>query len=157
MDLYTEILSMNEHLYPDNIKEVMKNGLEAHVCSLEQAKQISALGVNHQHTFTWVCHTDRDPYVEQSDCVISGWGIKDGQKMYPAYSSVEIGIMLGLNIHGVLPEEVYNTPEFCKWFEKQKAETEAQFRAKVLIYSLKKKILTPIIAVNRLAKFEWKK
>jgi hypothetical protein len=110
------------------------------VASLKLANELKELGVKQDSVWCWVKSPCRDRGYE---CRLS-WNIDPYLENYSAYTVAELGEMLKNHAH-ILPEwnkycmgakwfsDIYSTFGYCQINE----ETEADARAKMLIYLIK--------------------
>jgi len=131
--------------------------LEAQICSLELAKIIYELGVKRDSLFYWC----KNKY-EKEFCVIGNGRIcVDGcsfcfalykeaeDEVYSAYTVAELGEMLPDNIFSCpsidRKDHIHDRMYYCKdvfnKIEPINANTEANARAKMLIYLIENKLL----------------
>ena len=137
--------------------------LENQVCSLELAKKLKELGVEQgKSAFDWVVDTNTEKYKLQSFCT-QFYGVvhdyfADGHDsptypMYSAFTVAELGDMLSDGLHGTWKNTQnkwrckYTTinrknKDVCD--EVEVADTEANARAKMLVYLLENKIIREI-------------
>lgn len=110
--------------------------LESQVVSLELAKRLAALGVKQESLFWWEEWTTNDQKY------FLNFGRKRPEDLaFAAYTVAELGEMLEFNFHSYFDGE--------KWFIRMsvmddgfRANTEADARAKMLIYLIENKIIT---------------
>jgi len=126
--------------------------LEYQVCSLELAKKLKELGVKQESLFWWT-DLDPKPVLQFEHC----YGKKHGYNFFSAFTVGELG-----NIDEMWSwvNEIYCRYEYGKkkWiFEKQKdsgdfikADTEANVRAKCLIYLIENNLISS--EINNLEK-----
>ena len=124
--------------------------LEKQVCSLELAKKLKELGVKRDSIHGWM-HTR--PFVSAP----AGWKIRsssapekwEGQAC-PAYTVAELGEMLPLETVGQpghVSFSVQNGKRMSWWFgdgHMEEAETEADARAKMLVYLIENRLIGSI-------------
>lgn len=122
--------------------------LKKQVCSLEHAKRLKELGVKQESLFWWHdgCSTWVLPHVKDRDCYCIG-------KTYAAFTVTELGELLPEEIEVEEVSRFLKTApgigrqwyvEYCNsstCFPHFSADTEADARAKMLIYLLKNKLL----------------
>lgn len=151
--------------------------LENQVASLELAKKLKELGVKQESYFAWVLsapffdgnHSERDLVLNpnQFEELVENCG--DEFELYPAYTVAELGEML--------PEEILDEEEPVSWHHLytyptgahwccsyrfhngedgtwsttyvEQARTEANARAKMLIYLIENKLVDPISSNER--------
>jgi len=99
--------------------------LEDQVCSLELAKQLNELGVKQESLFYW-WNSEGKEYVSDQYRMNDSW--VDYVKTSSAFTVAELGEMLG----------DYNDTDTVF---KIKPKTEADYRAKLLIYLIEEKII----------------
>lgn len=123
--------------------------LKDQVCSLESAKRLKELGIPHKDSiFHWV-HEDGEWHIEYNA----------SENFWPAFTVAELGELLlseyadthkgiddiwrcGKN-EAIVDDEVEGEMVDIVWAEGfQKANTEAEARAKMLIYLLENKLMT---------------
>ena len=114
--------------------------LEKQVCSLELAKKLKELGVKQESVWYWTqtFNPKRKPHPYQFE--IQGCGRADTHHKYSAFTVAELGEML--------PSGYYSIREGSVWecwlrngTQKVEASTEADARAKMLIYLLENKLM----------------
>ena len=137
---------------------IMMMPLEKQVCSLEPAKQLKALRVRQDSVFHWHWHRDQLPAL-----------LKDYENTHPAWDSCSAFTVAVLG--ELLPTRVFvpykgKIPDRGYWFEcgrhlgtvepfwcryklagtdkklEYRADTEANVRAKMLIYLMENKLVT---------------
>jgi hypothetical protein len=133
--------------------------LEQQVVSLELAKKLKKLGVEQISIFTWVLKKDPE---HMKDFELIQYPVsKLVREAYSAFTVAELGEMLPSDIEAVVDfngesteydsvGSAYNTRKIQdKWlcediFEEhtEEAETEADARAKILIYLLENKLIS---------------
>ena len=115
--------------------------LENQVCSLESAKRLKELSVNKDSLYYWYNCTDHPGEWRITDIKLNN----DLDKETSAYTVAELGEMLpsGLVTSGRKYKDifmcVYGNPEIDLVFKEEKTEAEA--RAKMLIYLLENNII----------------
>ena len=135
------------------------------VCSLKLAKRLKELGVKQQSTWYWVHHTAFT--FEQTPKLVEGWNLIYKDKMRPyrqmvfsTFTVAELGEMLPFLIENnriiyYLPCKSNKNVEFTPivgskreiewfWYAKEGsgyAKTEANARAKMLIYLLENNLI----------------
>lgn len=140
--------------------------IESQVCSLEQAKKLVELGITGKSWLQWMAP---DEYNVAAYVLVAGNG--SAGTRYPAFTVAELGRMLpdGSDLLGV-PTKVAQFDSFRHvahaapgWscgaelsrnkgvWRVQRAETEAQARAAMLIYLLENNHITPEQVNQRLA------
>lgn len=118
--------------------------LEQQVCSLELAKKLKELGVKQESLFTWSREEPTVPY-RLVYGVAQPWQTADEEHAYSAFTVAELGEMLPSSIHhGNL--QLWKTRKGWTMayypHHKMTADTEADARAKMLVYLLENKLLT---------------
>jgi hypothetical protein len=138
--------------------------LEQQVCSLELAKRLKQLGVKQECLFYWDENWDSDvPGGKHWWSLTRSWERKDGNFQYSAFTVAELGEMLPKDVwfQGIRFERAFDTFQndwvvgyyyngltpsvIDKNYQietKCAAPTEADARAKMLIYLLENKLLT---------------
>jgi len=116
---------------------------EQQVVSLELAKKLNELGVKQESLFYWVRHWV--PAIERRAFDLF-YGKDENDKVneyISAFTVAELGEMLGTHYHS------YKVKDYFEWVcdapnnkaESQYANTEADARAKMLIYLLENKLI----------------
>ena len=122
--------------------------LEQQVTSLELSRRLKELGVKQESLFWW--HTHEDPQVPQhTDYVFANWENCKWDVAFcdkvSAFTVTELGEMLQLDkCEWLVCSKDPISKEFCMTYMKQiaKADTEANARAKMLIYLIENNLLT---------------
>lgn len=121
--------------------------LESQVCSLDLAKRLKALGVKQESLFYYMNHlsnkdwSNQVRYPDGSDPRY--W---DFESKISAFTVAELGKMLPLFETGCSGREVRIRSKYIRqsWsFLKQRADTEADARAKMLIYLIEFGVIKP--------------
>jgi hypothetical protein len=105
--------------------------LEKQVCNLELASRLKELGVKQESAFHWHQYADQKPYLKTFENLHPSWSGAS------AFTVAELGLLLGHRM-----QSGYNDERgfYCSWdgtyhdVEQQWADTEADARAKMLIY-----------------------
>ncbi len=120
--------------------------LEQQVCSIELAKRLKELGVK-QESFCW-WHKDRLGSYELTQYTPST-NARKTDEFYSAFTVAELGDMELLKKFQCYTKFVNSSPDM-RWiciphigYEHQYGDTEADARAKMLIYLLEEKFITP--------------
>ena len=128
--------------------------IEYQVCSLELAKKLKELGVKQESLFWWFESKDKKETLLCFDAKLPNEYIYDFEKNYSAYTCSELGEMLPDAVasyrYRTEPDEDPNIWACIKYVEGEHskydwvchAPTEADARAKMLIYLLENKFLT---------------
>ncbi len=120
--------------------------LDKQVCQWQLAKQLQDLGLSKYGNFFWL----NTKYGER----ILDWGYNTErwEDTVHTFSVAELGIMLGVNCEGVLPEK-YNIETVNNWFKEFRDvfETEADLRAGILIHLLRSGLLSAETCNDRLS------
>lgn len=125
--------------------------LKDQVCSLELSKRLKELGVKQESYFFW--------YSAFKDSEVTVWHSyqigSDTERAFSAFTVAELGEMLpdyvnpadyqGARSLGISKSMdgwhiTYSTSE--KWWHREVADTEADARAKMLIYLIENKLIT---------------
>lgn len=117
--------------------------LENQVVSLDLAKNLKELGVKQESYFSWAEYTDEDGH--QVVGIVTNPGTYSAD-YYSAFTVAELGEMLPTKNENWQTSKAYND----KWFivdyknsiKPMYADTEADARAKMLIYLLENKLIT---------------
>lgn len=142
--------------------------LKNQVCTLEQAKRLSELGISEGSNFYYYQCMYREEEKGKIDC--GSWEFcakpsyhKNSESHYPAFTVAELGVMLpaGMQKRGRKDEFVWfyngfdtderyfnsglNSTKSRYWTKKiiNATKTEAQARAEMLIHLLENKLITP--------------
>lgn len=123
--------------------------LEKQVCQWQLAKQLQELGLSKYGNYFWVNGNENNNWERRLEY---GFDVSIFDDAVHTFSVAELGLMLGVNVEGVLPEK-YNTPTVCNWFDefRDSFETEADLRAGVLIHIIKKGLLSVETCNERLS------
>src|SRR5258705_436319 len=111
--------------------------LEFQVVSLDLAKRLKELGVKQESLFYW---TEQD-----SPAGGSIWQLEDSllkTEQYSAFTVAELGMLIEPCSKVMLPQ--FHTTEhiwFCPGLECTESDTEADARAKMLVYLLENKLI----------------
>lgn len=135
--------------------------LEQQVCSLELSKRLKELGVRQESLFYWVITLTTEYHLSQYDGVLPN-GLKERNDCYSAFTVAELGEMLpgGLPAYQDVDGTVLNISKTIKkewlcgyschdslepwrlnWAGYETADTEADARAKMLIYLLENSLI----------------
>lgn len=123
--------------------------LEDQVCSLELAKRLKELGIKQESLFFWYCDESRDDVsiLNRDESFVFG-GVGYFTSKFPAFTVAELGEMLPRRYFS--NKYVHATDGAYDWECKCKdeivqalAKTEADARAKMLIYLLENKLVKP--------------
>lgn len=129
--------------------------LEDQVCSLELSKRLKELGVRQESAFYWVNHIWRGKYPEHEEDLILLPNFQVNEGLYPldyweriaAFTVAELGEMLGEHVFSEYEHDL-SLPWKCTFDEgymKPKrfeyADTEANARAKMLVYLIEQGIV----------------
>ena len=112
----------------------MVMSIEEQVCSVKSGRKINRLGVKKEGVWWW----NWSAYLKKYKVCTGSFPRDYWIRVCPAYTVAELGEMLPHDM------EYYNCRSLGyknKWFVQQ--STEAETRAKMLIYLLKKKIILP--------------
>lgn len=114
--------------------------IEDQVCSVELAKRLKELGVKQESAFYWD--------IIDKNCVFSGYGnVKENnlRNWCSAFTVAELGEMLPSQYLSCFRDETgwfgYNISPTKEWKEMYPCTTEANARAKMLIYLIENKIM----------------
>ena len=130
--------------------------LEKQLCSLEHSKRLNELGVKQNSMFVWQYYDDRC-YAAKFLPFALAKPLPDGWKQYAAFSVAELGELLPNEINNedddkcLFYYDKYNNchrisyvedcQELCSPFIETKGDTEANARAKILIYLIENKLM----------------
>lgn len=133
--------------------------LEKQVCSLELSKKLKELGVKQESLFYWVHDDLTSTYLateKQLPIIQAGYnriphqsmaedyGWRENVEKCSAFTVAELGEML----KGEFDSGVRKEHSFCEYFKSdgeqliEEADTEADARAKMLVYLIENKLIT---------------
>ena len=121
--------------------------LEQQVCSLELAKRLKELGVKQESYAYWCWNNGTDVFPGKTDAIVllnKGGRHVDSPTYCSAFTVAELGEMLREE-EFELPTYLSSTKEWvavCETTLIGGADTEADARAKMLIYLLENKLIT---------------
>jgi len=118
--------------------------LEQQVVSLELAKKLKELGVKQESLFCWTERTTRESSYMSRMTVV--YRTEDDSECLAAFTVTELGEILPDNSHTVKKSTVWvSSCTYSEgtegWHHKFEAPTEADARAKMLIYLLEDKLI----------------
>lgn len=127
--------------------------LEDQVCNLELSKRLRELGVKQESLFYWTETISDDWQVLYQSYVTERAG--QSIEWYSAFTSAELGKMLPVRVISGRRKAYFMSKPlyFCNFDGRPKhqesAETEADARAKMLVYLIENKLVDPISSNER--------
>lgn len=118
--------------------------LEKQVVSLDLSKKLKELGVKQESLFWWNRPTKKLAYADKKSILMNVWA---ETAWYSAFTVAELGEMLPKEYISGKAGSVLTLPFYCKEVRQEqvkeimRADTEADARAKMLIYLLENKLI----------------
>ena len=104
-------------------------------CALELAKKLKELGIKQESYFQWF---NQYPFSSNKWEIIRDLGVGEGEQMYSAFTVAELGELLPTGACILMQEHCF----YCCFYETEVfADTEADARAKMLIYLIENNLV----------------